>query len=299
LVAALTGLLVTACSNTPFNLPSVGGPDDSGRLPGKVIWHDLITDTPEKTQQFYSALFGWEFEPLPDGVNYVLIRHHGRLLGGMVDQTRLPSTEDISQWVVALSVADIEQQTEFVRAAGGTVFTPPTSLGDRGRIAVVADDRGALLALLQTPVNDPADRSEMPATGEFLWDELWTDAVDESSRFYLGLAPLSEEKNRLEGPAGELDYRVLAAHGKPRFGIRPRPDAELPPMWASYLRVADEVELSALLARVESLGGKVLMPSTSRPEGGSVAVIVGPSGAGIALQTWPAQGPLNLLGDRE
>jgi predicted enzyme related to lactoylglutathione lyase len=58
------------------------------------------------------------------------------------------------------------------------------------------------------------------------------------------------------------------------------------PLWVSYLRVADEASLDAILARVEPLGGRILMPATARPAGGMLAVVADPSGAGIALQTW-------------
>jgi predicted enzyme related to lactoylglutathione lyase len=57
----------------------------------------------------------------------------------------------------------------------------------------------------------------------------------------------------------------------------------------NYLRVADLAALEAILERVEDLGGRVLQPATARPAGGYLAVLQGPSGAGIALQTWPLE----------
>ena len=120
-------------------------------------------------------LFGWEFEELGlragtfRTVNYTLIRHNGRLIGGMVDTNRLDRDKsvNISQWVALLSVEDVDQAVESLRDAGGTVFTAPTDVAERGRIAVVADPQGALLSLLQTRDGDPADVE--PAIGDFLW----------------------------------------------------------------------------------------------------------------------------------
>ena len=57
-------------------------------------------------------------------------------------------------------------------------------------------------------------------------------------------------------------------------------------MWVSYLRIADKSALQAVLGKVESLGGSILVPMLERPHGGFMAIIAGPSGAGIALQTW-------------
>ncbi|MEH6583262.1 MAG: hypothetical protein V7754_15070, partial [Halioglobus sp.] len=58
-------------------------------------------------------------------------------------------------------------------------------------------------------------------------------------------------------------------------------------------------ELDSILAKVETLGGEILVPATSRPGGGQVAVISGPSGAGIALQTWTDNQTIVELAEEE
>ena len=42
----------------------------------------------------------------------------------------------------------------------------------------------------------------------------------------------------------------------------------------------------SLLGKVAELGGEVLLDANARPIGGEVAIIRGPSGAGVLLQTW-------------
>ena len=279
-------VLLGACA-AQFNMPPVTQATDGQFTPGKIIWHDLLTDTPVQTQLFYSELFGWEFRPLPDAsINYSVIYHQGVMIGGMVDQNRLPNTKDISQWVVGLSVRDIDRAARVLEDQGGEVFTPPTSLGDRGHIAVVADAQGALFALLQTRDGDPLDVESPPAVGGFLWDELWAADVAGAATFYRQLSGYSVQEETLGTEGSPIDYRVLKTKGLPRVGIRPNPVEDLMPMWVSYLRVAGGNQLSAILARVEPLGGRILIPATKRPGGGVLAVIAGPSGAGIALQTW-------------
>ena len=67
----LPAVVLTACSATGASIPALEGSLAGERLPGKIIWHELITDTPEQTQRFYTELFGWEFEPLSDkNINY-------------------------------------------------------------------------------------------------------------------------------------------------------------------------------------------------------------------------------------
>ena len=286
-------LTVTSCSTTPINLPAVAGTGGSAALPGKVIWRDLLTDTPEQTRAFYAELFGWTFEALDgDDGEYTLIRHNGELIGGMVNQLHLPTTADISQWVTVLAVRDAEAAAATLLDAGGTVFSPPTSLGARGTIAVVADPQGAVLALLQTDGRDPADTGATVATGAFLWDELWATDVDAASDFYQRMAPFEIKQLDFEVADQSITYRVLSTQGKPRAGIRPNPVPEMGPMWVNYLRVDNLAAMTDIVARVPALGGGVLSPPTARPEGGYVAVITGPSGAGIALQTWPLKADL-------
>ena len=287
LVVALA-LVITACASTRFDIPPLAAPGEGSALPGKIVWHDLLTDTPDETMAFYGGLFGWTFEPLGvPGANYTLIRHRGRLIGGMVDQNRLATSADISQWVVVLSVADVARATQTLADAGGTVFTPPTSLGGRGIISVVADPQGAVLALLQTDGQDPSDTGAEAPVGGFLWDELWASDAADAAAFYQRLAAFDMQRLAAGSEQAPVAYTVLSSQGIPRLGIRQRPADDLAPSWASYLRVADEAGLEAVVARTEALGGKVLMPVTQRPRGGHVAVIAGPSGAGIALQTWP------------
>jgi predicted enzyme related to lactoylglutathione lyase len=289
----LTTLALLSCTAMDINVPAISDEADSAHLPGKVVWHELLTDTPEQSLTFYSELFGWEFESLADTrLNYMTIRHQGVLIGGMIDQTRLPNKVDISQWVTLIAVADVERAAAAVESGGGTVFTPPTSLGERGDIAVVADDQGALFALLQTTTGEPLDndKGEVPAVGDFLWDELWTVDIAAAGNFYSALAPYQAEVKTPGRGEDAIDYNVLSSQGRMRMGIRDNPVEGLPPIWVNYLRVADAGQLGRILERVEPLGGEILMPAVERPGGGSMAIIAGPSGAGIALQVWPEDG---------
>jgi len=281
--------LLAACAATSVNLPAVSDSPTGERLPGKIIWHDLLTNDPAASQRFYGELFGWEFEAIgiASGLNgnatYTLIRHDGQLIGGMIDTKALNNRTDISQWVVLMSVDDIDEATRRVAAEGGSVLTPPRDLQRRGRVAVVTDAEGALVALLETRDGDPADRE--PEFGGFLWDELWTTDVERATDFYKGVAGFDsadwDTDTDAEAPA---NYRLLKAGDVPRAGIVTKPLEDLDPVWVSYLRVESP---AAITARVAELGGRVIVEARPRILGGEVAFVAGPSGAGIALQTWP------------
>jgi predicted enzyme related to lactoylglutathione lyase len=281
--------MIQGCATSQPRLPSITETPTGTRQAGKIIWHDLITHTPEASKRFYRELFGWEFEDLGldfgfgRTVNYTLIRNRGVLVGGMVDANLLgrPNPEQLSQWVVAMSVADIYAAVAAVLAGGGRVLTPPTDVGERGMLALVEDDQGAAFALLQTRNGDPAD-SDL-TLGAFLWDEVWVDDIDSAIDFYAGLGGI--ESGIFTAPNGTV-YRYMSGAGKPRFGLLKSPVEGLMPTWTSYLRVEQP---AAILARVSGLGGRVLTPLRKRAEVEEVALIAGPSGAGIAIQTWSRQ----------
>jgi uncharacterized protein len=158
-------------------------------------------------------------------------------------------------------------------------------LQDRGRLALVRDAEGALLGLLETRDGDPLDSE--PEVGSFLWDELWTTNVQNAAVFYNGVAGLAPDTIDIDADRETAaTYRVLKAGDTPRAGILPNPLDGLDPVWVSYIRVESP---AAITSRAAELGGRIIVEAQPRPLGGEVAFIAGPSGAGIALQTWPME----------
>ena len=282
-------LLLTACATINVDLPSITDSPTNNRMPGKIVWHDLLTNDPAASKKFYGELFGWKFESVGDSSGmtrnsaYTLIRHNGVLIGGMIDTIALNNRSDISQWVVVMSVEDVDDATRRFAANGGTVLTQPTDLQRRGRISILQDPAGAVLALLQTRDGDPEDRE--PEIGGFLWNELWAIDVEGATDFYSKVFGFeSADMDTDDDPESNSHYRLLKMGDTPRAGILANPMEGLDPVWVSYLRVADP---AAITARVAGLGGRVVVEARPRALGGEVAFIAGPSAAGIALQTWP------------
>ena len=283
---AAAGLLVAGCSTLSIDLPAITESPTGERETGRVVWHDLLTTTPEESRRFYAELFGWTFEKPPMAIGfgrgdaYMLIRHEGRLIGGMVDARLLEKDENPSQGMTVISTEDIPAATAAISGNGGEILTEPVTLPTRGTMGVYADASGALFALLESRDGDPA--VEPPAVNGFLWDELWTHDIPGSVVFYANVLGLTHEERAVND--GEVTYELLKRGDMPAVGILEHPVAEARPVWANYLRVEDP---AAITARVEELGGSVALDAQAREIGGEVAVILGPSGAGIALQTWP------------
>ena len=278
--------LISGCAAVSVDLPAISDSTSGEHDSGRVVWHDLITTTPEASRKFYGQLFGWTFEApgidlgFGGAESYMLIRHDGRLIGGMVDANTLGKNNNISQWITVISTGDIDHAVAELERRGGEVLTPPTNLASRGTLAVVQDPSGAIFAMVETIAGDPPNAE--PVSNEFLWDELWTIDVDDHTRFYSSVFGYKSKDHELGVAANP--YRVLNQQGSPRVGIMANPFTGEKPVWVNYLRVDDP---AAIVAGVEKLGGSILLDAQDRDIGGKVALIAGPSGAGIALQTWP------------
>ncbi|MEM1402484.1 MAG: VOC family protein [Pseudomonadota bacterium] len=290
LVTVLTACGLTACVATQIDLPPIA--TSSGeRHPGSFVWHDLISDDPVGSQRFYGELFGWTFEPLSvlPG-KYWTISRDGEPIGGMVAQDSLRAQKDVSQWISLLSVTDAGAARSLIASSGGEVLREPVSLGSRGTVAVYADPQGALFATLTTVDGDPK-AGVVPKQGDFLWHELWTSDVFAASPFYAALSDLSVDEGVSSAAASGVQYNVLRRDGEPVAAVRDLPDPEMPSLWMPFLKVDSPENLDALLVQVSQLGGRVLVPAVARPSRGYVAVVAGPSGAPLALQTWADDAP--------
>ena len=281
----LSSLLLAACATVTPDLPAITDAPTGEHNSGMVVWRDLLTNTPEQSRTFYTELFGWTFERpgIVTGLGddtYMVIRHEGKLIGGMLDTRVLKKEQNISQWITVISVNDVEAAASRVESNGGKVLTQPTRLATRGTLSIAEDPTGAIFALLQSNSGDPAVVD--PTVNGFLWEELWTNDVSRATDFYREV--VGYDSDDFEVQETDRVYRVLKTDDQPRAAIIANPFEGEMPVWVNYLRVADP---SKITTRVEGLGGQIYVDTQDRPIGGKVAFIAGLSGAGVGLQTWP------------
>ena len=280
LLSLTLALIVSACSG--LRLSPVTTEPTSNWIPGKFIWHDLITHDISAVKLFYAGVFGWKFEDLPGTDRYTLIRHNGEMVGGIVYSDRKVDGKPVSQWVSLMSVPSVDQAVARIREAGGRVYAGPRDIDDRGRLAVVADPEGAIFGVVRTTGGDPPDRD--PEIGDWLWNELWSDDREAAGRVYSTL--IGYELDTHEKVAGK-PYTVFKRDGEPRAGLLVNPfPGEVTPLWLPYVRVANP---AAVAAKVEGLGGQVLLNPDPEHRKGTVAIIADPTGAEVAIQKWPIE----------
>lgn len=280
LVMVLALLLLSGCAagkkSTSLVLTPVTDTPTGIHHQGKFVWNDLLTDDVETAREFYGQLFGWTFTPQG---RYTVVQSEGRNIGGMVELKGAPEQPSAARWLCTLSVDDVDAAVTLVIDEGGTVNEGPLELLNRGRGALVRDPQGAQLVLLHSEVGDPED--EEPAMMSWLWHELWSNNTEASLAFYQKLAGYD-----YEGEA--TDYLVLVNEDQWRAGIRFIDDAELEMRWVPVVRVADTEEIAK---KAEQLGGEIRVAPRPTANGGSVALLVDPSGARVIIQSWTAPVP--------
>jgi predicted enzyme related to lactoylglutathione lyase len=279
-VAKLTALLLTlatGCVSTP-------GIDTSAMsfthepLVGKVVWNDLVTQDLDVARRFYGELFGWTFEQstAPGGQPYLLARSGRIFVAGMVAVNSPSKNVVLSRWLPYMSVRDVDASVAKATASGATVLVGARDVS-LGRVAVIEDHEGAVLGLARSHIGDPDDTTTAPAPGRVVWTELLANDPASASQFYQSVTGTTAHTiERRGGP-----YALLSDQTTDRAGILQNPSDDAAPVWLTYFGVADPASAAA---RVEALGGKVILPPSPQLRDGTMAVAADPTGALFALQ---------------
>ena len=268
--------MISACAGPQAFLPAITNPTKTHHV-GGFVWRDLLTNDVTGIKRFYGELFNWEFEGRSSGdTSYALIKKDGSPIGGVIYLKRKDQKISESRWLSYLSVPDVDQAVEHVRNGGGDVLKEPKDISDRGRIAVVRDPQGAILALLRTSGGDPPDNDI--STGNWMLNELWTTDVTAAITFYKTLAGFKQET--IDLPAGETYHQLIKAE-RIRAGVVQVPWKDVTPNWLPYIALLD---ISATITLAKTLGGKVLLEPGDTISDDLVAVIADPSGAAFAIQ---------------
>lgn len=242
--------------------------------PGTFCWWDLATTDAEAATAFYTTLFGWTAEATRDGHGrpYRLLRCDGALVGGLYALT--PEMEGAPvAWTPFVAVASADAAARAARAHGGGVLLAPCDVDDAGRMAIVQDPSGGVLALWQAGRHAGAERLEQ--TGAPCWVELNTRDAAAAGAFYKGLFGWHLETMEIGG----MPYTVFVRDDQAAMSGMLQMDAawgEAPTHWMTYFQVDD---CDAAAHRAAALGGQVCVPPTDAAGIGRFAVLGDPQGA--------------------
>ncbi|MFJ4908089.1 VOC family protein [Streptomyces sp. NPDC093249] len=245
------------------------------RTPGTPCWVSLMVHGLDATQEFYRALFGWEFEPGPQHLGpYVRALLDGEEVAGI---GQLPPDRHLRiAWTPYLASDDADETAESIRCCGGTVAVGPLDAGEAGRMALCSDPVGAVFGVWEADAHHGTATAGPPGTP--VWNELLTYETSSVGKFYR--AVFGHEVEPVV--SADHDWATLHVDGVPvasLHGVGSALPRDRGPHWMTYFETVD-VDTAARLS-VE-LGGQLLRPPYEARTG-RVAQVTDPEGAVFAL----------------
>lgn len=273
LVCAVFFLMLTACGTT---LPPVTTQPGDQPKPGRFIWFELLSNDPQRSRDFYKALFGWSFSSVAEDPSYELILHQRRAIGGMASPGffELEQSAQHSQWLPVMSIVDIDNAVLNARAGGGQVVFGPQVIEGRGRFAIVQDSESYLVGLLRSENGDPAGNSAVYPE-QWIWVELLAADQIQAAKFYASLAGYRVFRTELAD--GRL-YTGFANDGGAVAGLIQVGAVFQANGWLPYIRVES---VNDTASRAAQLGAKLIYMDQW------AAVMRTPDGALLGLQMEP------------
>ena len=257
-------------------------PERDGYIPGVPCWIDTSQPDPEAAVDFYSGLFGWEFEDVmpPDAEGqYFTARIRGLDVAavGSIPEGAPP----IAMWNTYIWVDSADETAEKVRDAGGRVVSEPFDIMKAGRMAVFTDPEGAGFCVWQAKEHKGA--RIVNEHGSLNFNDLNTRDPDRAKSFYgsvFGWETLEFGEgftgwtlpgygDYLERDNPDLRKQLEAAGGPTGFedvvaSLVPIPDdqPDTPAHWGLTFAVDDA---DAIADKATQLGGKVVVPPMDAP----------------------------------
>jgi predicted enzyme related to lactoylglutathione lyase len=235
---------------------------------GTFSWTDLATPDAQASKDFYSGLFGWQFDdfPVPDGGVYVMARLDGRSAAAMFE-----TTERHPAWASYVTVDDLNAATDRARELGANVLAEPFDVMDVGRMSTVQDPTGAVFCLWEPRTSIGAEVVNRP--GALSLNQLNTSDPDAAERFYSELFGWRFDSVGTD----ETPYWGIFRGDQLNGGMMPLPSgAPMPSHWLVYFG-SDDVDADA--AKIGSSGGTVMVGPMDVPPSGRIVVAQDPQGA--------------------
>jgi uncharacterized protein len=256
--------------------PPLNDPATNQAHPGKIVWAELFTADSAAATKFYTGVFGWTAATLDQqGVTCTVFSNGNHPVAGLRQRSSSAAAR-AARWINFIAVTDLASTLAIVAKAGGEVRAPAREFPQIGAQAIIRDNAGSPVGLLQSSSGDSADVE--PAPGTWNWFHLAAKDPPAAADFYRQTFGYDVAPDARSGKMNEL---LLSSGGFNRAGVSVVPDRkDVKPGWLGVIRVAN---LDATLARVPALGGDVIVTPHDAALGSRFAVIADPTGGTVGV----------------
>lgn len=251
---------------------------------GMFSWIDLATNDAAGAKEFYSGLFGWEFEdrPIPDGGVYIMAKLHGHNVAGMteMDGAEMEAQGMPPLWSSYINHSDVDGIAKKVEQAGGNAMMPPMDVMEEGRMGFFQDPLGAPFGVWQPKNHTGAELVNIP--GALVWNELQIKNAEPAKKFYSDVFgwESSEDGN---------GYNMFGIDGRIQAGMIVLDESyPVPPHWAVYFMVDDVAKSTE---KLKELGGTAMIENNPAGEMGAFTAAMDPQGASFVIMEF--SGPVD------
>lgn len=114
---------------------------------GFVCWSELNVHDIARAQKFYHDALGWRFEEIsPGGFPYWVIKSGDVTVGGLFFMNDPAFTHVPERWVTYIAVDSIDERLKKAKALGAIICREPMDIPGVGRMAMLKEPGGALVA---------------------------------------------------------------------------------------------------------------------------------------------------------
>jgi hypothetical protein len=118
-------------------------------VPGALTWNENMSRNFDGNKAFYHQVFGYDYTDVGGGdMQYATLDLASGQVGGIGGIGPEQPAEMPAAWVSYFAVADADAAVAKATELGGSVIAPPFDI-PYGRMAVLADDQGAVFAILK------------------------------------------------------------------------------------------------------------------------------------------------------
>ncbi len=243
---------------------------------GLFEWVDVAVPDLDAGIAFYSAVFGWDAQPVAEGpAGYVMFYKDGQLAAGM---SLLGAGSDApASWTSYVSVDDVGVIAARAAELGAEVVIAPMDVSDAGRMTYLRDPQGASIGFWEAGTHTGADAFNRP--GFLTWNGLGSRDVPGSKSFYSTLMP---EWDFHDSGTDEVPFWMIKVGERDNAGLGALSDefsADTPTHWRVFF-VVDDARTS--LGVVEANGGQAIGPVVDSGFG-PVVRVADPFGAAFLI----------------
>lgn len=242
---------------------------------GSPVWFDLSTPDPEGSRKFYSQLFGWTADVLPDAGGYGFFNLGGKMVGGVGPQQ---NPQQPPSWNTYILTDDAQATATKARDAGGSVLLEPMNVMDQGTMTFIADPSGAAIGGWQPAQHQGVQVKDVPNSPS--WVELHSHDIQAAKPFYTTVFGWDTRDSDMGDGMMYTEFKLGDTSVAGGTAMRPGEEG-LPSHWFLYF-ATDNVDTTT--PQAEGLGATALLQPTDFP-GGRFSVLRDPQGAVFGLLT--------------